>query len=74
VTGGALVAGVNARAYLTIESFSQNTSGRSLTYPPGSSEQKGMGNSLLGDGILQGLSDGPLPNNIFKDLGSPFSC
>src|SRR4030043_1404974 len=33
-----------------------------------------MGDPILRNGILQGLSDGSLPDHFFKDLGSPLPC
>ena len=73
MTRSTLIAGVNTRTFLTIQGFRKNSSRRRLSNAPGSGEQEGMGNPVLGNSILEGLCDVPLANDFFEDLWSPLS-
>jgi len=70
---GTLVAGVNSRPCLAIESLCQDTRGRGFSHPPRTSEQEGVRYSFLRDRILQRLGNRSLAHDFFEDLGSPFS-
>jgi hypothetical protein len=68
-----LVAGVDLRTRLAIQGFRQNASRGRLTDASGAGKEKRMGHSFLSDGILEGLGDGTLSDNILKNLRPPFS-
>jgi hypothetical protein len=73
LTGFTLIAGVDSGAGLAIQGFRQDPGRGGLSDSSGPSEQKGVCHSLLGNRVLQRLGNVTLPDDILKDLGSPFS-
>jgi hypothetical protein len=70
---GTAIARLRGRPVLAIEGFGQNPGHRSFTHPARASKKVSVRYPLPSDGILQGLSDGFLPDNFLKGLRSPFS-
>jgi hypothetical protein len=73
LTGTAAVARLRGCSLLTVQGLGHNSGKRCLAGSPHTAENKGMGNPVLAQGILQGTDHSLLANDLGKDLGTGFS-
>jgi len=72
-TGGAGITWLGGRSIIAIQGLGKNAGRTGLADATGSGEKEGMGNPAAIDGILQGLTDVFLADQVTKRLGPPFS-
>ena len=69
----ALVAGGRRRPLFAVDRLREDPGDRGLPDPARPAEEKGVGDALAGDRVLQRPDHMLLPQDVFKDLGSAFS-
>jgi hypothetical protein len=69
----AVITRVGGWPFLAIEGFGQNPGHRSFSHSPRAGKKISVGYPLLGNGVLQRLRNGFLPDDFLKGLRPPFS-
>jgi len=73
-TAFTLIAGSGSWPFFAIDCLGQDAGHGGLAHTPWAAEDQGMGQPVLLNCILQGLSYMTLPYHLFKGLGTEFSC
>ena len=71
--GSAVVTGIDGGALPAVQRLGQNPGRGGLAHSPCPGKQIGMGDAILGDGVLEGLRRGSLPHDFSKGLRPPLA-
>ena len=71
--GWTVITGIDGGALPAVQRLGQDPGRGGLPHSPRSREQIGMGDAILGDGVLEGLRRGALPHDFSKGLRPPLA-